>query len=144
MNQKLWVCGPAARVLTSPPGDSDTPSSLRTPRGKGFPGGSGGKESACNVGDLGSILGLGRSSEAGNDYPLQYPDLENSMELYSPRGCKESDTTERLSLSLFKGKGEGCDPEPRWVHTPYAGKEVSLEDSSAKRFLVNGCEVASD
>ena len=44
---------------------------VRTPRGKGFPGGSGGKESACKVGDLGSIPGLGRSSEEGNDYPLQ-------------------------------------------------------------------------
>ena len=32
----------------------------------GFPGGSDGKETACNVGDLGSILGLGRSPEGGH------------------------------------------------------------------------------
>ena len=37
-----------------------------------------GKESACNVGDLGLILGLGRSPGEGNGYPLQYFGLENS------------------------------------------------------------------
>ena len=36
-----------------------------------FPGGSDGKESTCNAGDLGSILGLGRSPGEGNGYPLQ-------------------------------------------------------------------------
>ena len=46
----------------------------------GFPGGSDGKESACNVGDLGSIPGLGRSAGEGNGYPLQYSGLENSMD----------------------------------------------------------------
>ena len=46
----------------------------------GFPGGSDGKESACNVGDLGSILGLGRSLGEGNGYPLQYSCLENAMD----------------------------------------------------------------
>ena len=45
-----------------------------------FPGGSDGKESACSVGDLGSILGLGRSPGEGKAYPLQYSDLENSMD----------------------------------------------------------------
>ena len=45
----------------------------------GFPGGSTDKESACNAGDLGSILGLGRSAGEGNGYPLQYSDLENFM-----------------------------------------------------------------
>ena len=46
----------------------------------GFPGGSAGKESTCNVGDGGSIPGLGRSPGEGNCYPLQYSDLENSMD----------------------------------------------------------------
>ena len=45
----------------------------------GFPGGSVGKESACNVGDLDLIPGLGRSPGEGNGYPLQYSGLENSM-----------------------------------------------------------------
>ena len=46
----------------------------------GFPGGSVGKESACSVGDLGSIPGLGRSPGEGKGYPLQYSGLENSMD----------------------------------------------------------------
>ena len=46
---------------------------------KGFPGGSEVKASACNVGDLGSIPGLGRCAEEGNSCPLRYSGLENSM-----------------------------------------------------------------
>ena len=45
-----------------------------------FPGGSDGKESACNAGDLGSIPGLGRSPGEGKGYPLQYSGLQNSMD----------------------------------------------------------------
>ena len=47
---------------------------------KGFPGGSDGKESACNAEDPGSILGLGRSSGEGNGNPLQYSCLGNPMD----------------------------------------------------------------
>ena len=54
--------------------------------------GSADKESACNAGDLGLIPGLGRSPGEGKGYPLQYFGL----------GCKESDTTKRLSLSLSR------------------------------------------
>ena len=46
----------------------------------GFPGGSEGKASACNAGDLGSIPGSGRSSGEGNSNPLQYSCLENPMD----------------------------------------------------------------
>ena len=46
----------------------------------GFPCDSAGKESACNVGDLGSIPGLGRSPREGKGYPLQYSGLENSTD----------------------------------------------------------------
>ena len=46
----------------------------------GFPGGSAGKESACNVGDLGLIPGLGRSPGERKGYPLQYSGLENSTD----------------------------------------------------------------
>ena len=63
----------------------------------GFPGGSAGKESACNVGDLGSIPGLGRTPGEGNGSSVQYSGLENSMNCIVHG---ESDTTERLSLSL--------------------------------------------
>ena len=48
--------------------------------GMGFPCGSAGKESACKVGDLGSIPVLGRSPGEGRGYPLQYSGLENSMD----------------------------------------------------------------
>ena len=75
---------------------------LPTPVFLGFPGGSDGKEFACNVGDLGSTPGLGRSPGDRHDNPLQYSCLENphgqrSLEECSPWGHKESDTTERLS-----------------------------------------------
>ena len=66
----------------------------------GFPGGSDGKEFACNAEDLGSIpgagrfLGAGRSSGEGNGNPLQYSYLENprgqrSLAGYSPLGHGE-------------------------------------------------------
>ena len=69
----------------------------------GFPGGSAVKESACNMGDLGSIPGLGRSPE-GNGYPLQYSGLENSVDCIV-HGPKESDTTERISLCQWTFRG---------------------------------------
>ena len=47
---------------------------------KGFPGGSAGKESTCNAGDLGLIPGSGRSPGEGNGNPLQYSCLENPMD----------------------------------------------------------------
>ena len=46
----------------------------------GFPGGSDGKEYACQAGDLGSVPGLGRSPGEENGNPLQYSCLENSMD----------------------------------------------------------------
>ena len=45
-----------------------------------FPIGSDGKDSACNVGDLGLIPGSGRSPGEGNDYALQYSCLENPLD----------------------------------------------------------------
>ena len=70
----------------------------------GFPGGSAGKESACNVGDLGSIPALGRSPGEGHGNPLQYSGLENYMDRgawQAARGHKESDMTERLSTAQY-------------------------------------------
>ena len=60
----------------------------------GFPCGSAGKESSCNVEDLGLILGLGRSPGEGKGYPLLYSGLENSMD-YRVYGVTKSWT--RLS-----------------------------------------------
>ena len=56
-----------------------------------------GKDSTCNVGDPGSILGLGRYHGKGNGNPLQYSCLENFMDRVCGNGVwshKESDTTE--------------------------------------------------
>ena len=70
-----------------------------------FFGGSAGKESACNVGDLCWIPGWERSPGGGHVNPLQYslpgepPRTEEPGGLYSPWGRKESDMTEQLSTS---------------------------------------------
>ena len=63
---------------------------------EGFPCGLAGRESACDAGDLGWIPGWGRSLGEGKGSPLQYSGLENPAD--SPWGCKEADTTERLSV----------------------------------------------
>ena len=65
---------------------------LPTPVFLGFPRGSAGRESACNMGDLSSIPGSGRSPGERKGYPLQYPGLENSMD--SPWGHEDLDVTE--------------------------------------------------
>ena len=65
---------------------------------KGFPCCSAGKESACSVGDLDSIPGLGRSPGKGKGYPLQYSGLENPMD-YIVHGVTKSRT--RLSNFHF-------------------------------------------
>ena len=72
----------------------------------GFPGGSYGKESACNVGDLGSIPVLGRYRGEGKGYPLQYSGLKNST------GCIVHGVTEswtRLSDFHFHVSGTRLD-----------------------------------
>ena len=71
---------------------------------QGFPGGSDGKEFACNAGDQGLIPGLGRSRGEGNGNPIQYSCLENpmdrSVEGYSPWGHTELNTTSLYQLHL--------------------------------------------
>ena len=81
----------------------------------GFLVGLAGKESACNVGDLGSIPGLGRAPGEVNGYPLQYSGLEkNSMDNIIPWGCKELDKTERLSHWVIEFQFHLLDLH--WVH----------------------------
>ena len=64
---------------------------LPTPVFLGFPSQSAGKESACNVGDLGSVPGLGRWPGEGNGYPLQYSGLENPMDCIIHEVAKRHD-----------------------------------------------------
>ena len=65
----------------------------------GFPGGSDGKESACDAGDPASMPGPGRSSGEGNGYPLQCSCLENSMDRGAWRATVQSDMTEATLLA---------------------------------------------
>ena len=74
---------------------------------QGFIGGSNGKESASNLGDLGSTPGLGRSPGGEHGNPFQYSCLEKphgqrSLAGYSPWGHKELDTTKQLSTAQYK------------------------------------------
>ena len=82
---------------------------LPTPVFLGFPGGSHGKESTCNVGDLDLIPRLERFSGGGHGNPLQYSCLENphgqrSLAAYSPWVWKQLDMTERLSTAQHRKK----------------------------------------
>ena len=88
-----------------------------------FPGGSGGKESACNVGDLGLKSGSGRSPGLGHGNPLQYfcletPHEQRSLAGYSPWHRKELDTTEQLSTTQ---------------HVKKASFDPGLEDDNTSR-----------
>ena len=76
---------------------------------QGFHGGSDGKESTCNTGNLGLIPALGRSPGGGHGNPLQYSCLKNPHEQrslvgYSPWSRKESDMTEQLSTAQHSNK----------------------------------------
>ena len=79
-----------------------------------------GKESTCNVGYLGSIPGLGRSTREGNGYPLQYSSLENSMDCLV-HGIAKSQT----QLSEFHFHFSSSLPFLFWVSKTY--------DESCKR-----------
>ena len=70
-------CFRLAKLQNSSSGHRFALLDFTTVRLRGFPGGSDGKESACNAGDSGSIPGLGRSPGEGNGNPLQYSCLEN-------------------------------------------------------------------
>ena len=83
----------------------------------GFPGGSEGKESACNAGDLGSIPGLGRSPGGGHGNTPQYSCLENphgqrSLAGYSPWGCRVRHHWETKHSQCRRFGRHGFDP---WV-----------------------------
>ena len=68
---------------------------------QGFPGGSCGKESACNVGDLGSILGVGTFPGEGNGNPLQYSCLENPIDRGAWKFTVHGVVKSRTRLSNF-------------------------------------------
>ena len=86
----------------------------------GFPGGSDGKESTCNVGDLGSTPGLGRSPEGGHGNPLQYSCLENphgqrSLASYSPWGSQR--VRQNWATKQSSTERGGCHKSCCWEHS---------------------------
>ena len=106
----LWV-SLTAQLVKNPPTMQERPQfnswvgkirwrrdRLPTPVFMGFPCGSAGKESAHMQETWVRPLGWEDPPGEGKGYPLQYSGLENSMDWISPRGPKELDTTERLSL----------------------------------------------
>ena len=86
------------RFIHTNPKLQTTPDRLPTPVLLGFPCGSAGKEFACNEGELDSILGFGKIPWRRERLltPVFWPGEFRGS--YSPRGHKELDTTERLSL----------------------------------------------
>ena len=100
---------------------------LPTPVFLGFPCGSAGKEITCNVGDLGSIPGLGRSPGEGKGYPLQYSGLENSMDCVVQGGTKSW-----TRLSHFHSTSEPC-----WV----GGWRLVVTDKDEEEKVLKEMEV---
>ena len=84
---------------------------LPTPVFLGFPGGSEGKESTCNAGDLGLIPGLGRSPGGGHGNPLQYSYLENPMDKGAWRATVHGVAKSRTQLKQLI---------IHWSHLPFA------------------------
>ena len=95
-------------------------------KAKRLPGGSAGKESACNAVDLSSVPGLGRSPGEGNSYPLQYSSQENFMDcivhgvtksqtwlsdfhLKAVRGTKTSEMEWETATGLCNGMDDLCE-----------------------------------
>ena len=101
----------------------------------GFPCGSAGKESACNVGDMYSIPGLGGSPGEGKGYPLQYSGLENSMDCMDciVHGVAKSWTW----LSDFKKKsrlfklGKAIYIPLRWIYQQWKPESLKQSEKTA-------------
>ena len=105
----------------------------------GFPGGLDSKESACNVGDLGLIPRLERSHGGGHGNQLQYSCLENppgqrSLADCSPWGCKELDSTERLSTAQHSTYNPELRRRGKWLGTSKGQWTVRKNMTKA-----NGC-----
>ena len=104
----------------------------------GFPCGSAGKESICNVGDLGSIPGLGRSPGEGKAYLFQYSGLENSIGLYSPWCCRVGHNRATFTFQTFlKTGGEHFNEFP-YIYYPDS-TIIKILSNLLHLFLMNVC-----
>ena len=117
---------------------------LPTPIFSGFPCGLAGKESACTVGDLGSIPGLGRSPRKGKGYPLHSSGLVNSMDciVHVVTNCGRRDW---IPTSLFlgflcgsAGKESGCKVGDLSL---IPGWEDPLENGKAMHSRILACRI---
>ena len=100
----------------------------------GFPGGSDGKESICNTGDLGSIPGSGRSPGEGNGYPLQCSCLENSMDRGAWRTTVHGITKRQTQLRDFTFFPLSRDYKIWWtLYVPRKNRKWSKSDFILKR-----------
>ena len=104
------------------------------PLSRGFPGGPGGKESACNEGDPGLMPGLGRSPGEGNGNALRYSCLENPMDggawWVMVHVVSESDTTEQLHFTSGKEGARVAQVQllgPSVTHLPYSSLSQNRE-----------------
>ena len=91
---------------------------------KGFPGGSDGKESTCNAGDLGWIPGLGRCPRGGHGKPLQYSCLEN------PHGQRTLVGFQSMGLQRV---GHDWATKPSTVHVSKQLEHMALRTKSQTR-----------
>ena len=92
----------------------------------GFPGGSAGKGSTCNAGQLGSIPGLGRAPGEGKGYPVQHSGLENSMDCIIRGVTNLCPTTAKATVedpTRTCIQPEGNLPAPRWPQMVHPERE---------------------
>ena len=112
---------------------------LTTPVFLGFPGGSAGEESACNVGDLGSIPALGRSPGEGKGYPLQYSGLENSMDCIVHGVAKNRTRLSDFNFSL--GLCLNYTTLPLWPQSSYGWYENEWVGLFSNKTLLRDTEI---
>ena len=107
---------------------------LPSPVFLGFPCGSAGKESTSNAGDLGSIPGLGRSPGERKGYPLQYSDLENSMDCIVHgvtqsrirlKRLNSSSSSSRIAGGFLSAEPQGK-PKNTGVSSPFLLQQIFL------------------
>ena len=91
---------------------------------RGFPGGSDGKKSACNAGDIGSIPGSGRSPAEGDGNTLQYSCLENPMDREAWRVTVHSVTESQTRLQQFSSRSSIV--KRQVVVNPFCWKQCSI------------------
>ena len=101
---------------------------------RGFPGGSDSKESACNAGELGSILGSGRSPGEGNGYPLQCSCLENSMDHSTP-GFLSFTISPGQPVAMVRAESSLFHMTPGWRTSP----TVASSSRGAGELFSSGC-----